>query len=694
MRATIRHLILSATIWSCLGGLATAQTAAQTGEVVFALRLRAELQVRNPDQPSRALGPLPLVEERIRTTIDAQHATTELVQVFHNQSGQRLEGQYVLRPSMDARVEGFAYYVGEERIEGEVLERQTARTVYRQVTVRRRDPAILEQTADGEFTFRVFPIEPGENKRVETTMAEWLPRRGGQVTYRVPASARARGEITLRDPRARNVRSSTHAIEVERVEGGLRIRTREARAEGGELILRWDVAEAPFQPTAYVHRDAGNDGYFLLSLAALEGFEDRVSQKDVTLVLDRSGSMSGDAIVHARRAAADIIARLGAEDRVNVIAFDDDVDPLFARPRDISPDVRAEALSYVQRLRPGGGTDIAYALERAFASQHDGGARPRVVIFLTDGQSEPNAALAAAAREQRDVRIFAVGIGNGVNRALLSRLAATKRGTSTFIDRASQIESDVGHLYAQIARPLLVDVSIEIDGAVATRIYPRSVPDLFIDDELVIAGRFRGRGSQLRFTVRGQLRDRAIEMRTTAVPAASGRREWVGRRWAISRVDHLLEEIQLQGEQPELRAEVTSLALAYHFVTPYTAFLAIPERELNAQAAQTLQQGRVQRQQAQRQHADARALTAGGEATAAAPPAPGAFDFGGGGDEAEPMSDGEWGGSEEISEATSDYGGGVAGCASCAVASERGAPRSLLLVPFLIGLLFWRRARR
>ena len=125
----------------------------------------------------------------MRTVIDGQHATTELVQVFRNQTGARLEGRYLLRPSLDARVQGFAYYIGEERSEGEVLERQAARQVYDAVTTVRRDPAILEQTADGELTFRVFPIEPGEDKRVETTFGEWLRRQGEDVTYRVPLAS-------------------------------------------------------------------------------------------------------------------------------------------------------------------------------------------------------------------------------------------------------------------------------------------------------------------------------------------------------------------------------------------------------------------------------------------------------------------------------------------------------------------------
>ncbi|MBX3269600.1 MAG: VWA domain-containing protein [Sandaracinaceae bacterium] len=687
MRRTWIGLVV---LWPLVVSSAVSSAQAQT--VTAALRLRAQLEVRDPERPAERLGPLPLVEERVRATIEGQHATTELVQVFHNRSGARLEGQYVLRPSIDARVQGFAYYVGEERIVGEILERQSARQVYDQVTRVRRDPAILEQTGDGEFTFRVFPIEPAENKRVETTFAEWLSRRGSQVTYRVPAGASASAEILLRDLRARDVRSPTHDLDVERVAGGVRVRARNARASAnGELVLRWDVGDASWQPTAYVHRDAGQDGYFLLTLAAPEGLEDQIADKDVTLVLDRSGSMAGEAIVNARLAAIDVLRRLAPGDRVNVIAFDDDVDPLYARPRALARGVREEAIRYVSELRAGGGTDIAFALSRAFASQHDGEGRPRVVIFMTDGQSDATAALAAAAREQRDVRVFTVGLGQGVNRALLSRLAAEKRGTSTFIDRASSIERDVGHLYAQIARPLLVDVSVEVEGGVASRIYPRSVPDVFVDDELVIVGRYRGDARAVRFVVRGTLADRPLSVDVTASAGAPA--PWVGRRWAIARTDHLLEQIALEGERPELRSEVTSLALAYRFVTPYTAFLAIPERELTAEAARTLADGRAVRDAAQEQHADARSITSGGEALAqrSAMPAaeeeldaePGDAWSGGGGDAVHAVE------TLGMAPPSADR----AGCASCAVGAERDAPRAPWLALAALGLFLWRRRR-
>ncbi len=665
-----RTIALGAALWPLLVGVAHAQS--------FAVRLRAELEVRAPDGTQ---APLPLTGERLRAEIDGQNATTTLRQVFTNRSGAALEGRYVLRPELAARVTGFAYYIGEERIVGEVLERQAANRVYDQVTSVRRDPAILEQTAEGEFTFRVFPIQPGEAKPVEVTFQQWLARRGDSITYRVPiGSAETDAEIVLRDPRARDVRSPTHRIDVEPLPvGGLRVRTRGATDFRGELVLRYSIEERPWSLSAYVHRDAGHAGYFVLSVAAPEGSEDAIAPKDVTLVLDRSGSMSGEAIANARIAAMDVIRRLGPADRLNVIAFDDDVDPLGARPRPADAAARAEATAFVSRLTDGGGTDLAFALRRALEAQHDEQGRPRVVIFLTDGQSAPEPVLELASSDRRDVRVFTVGLGNGVNRALLSRLAADKRGRFTFIADAARLESEVGHLYAQIARPVLVDVSMEIEGAVASRIYPRTLPDVFVDDELTVSGRLRGEGP-IAFVLRGRLGSREVELRARATVPATVHRPWVGRRWAMARVDDLLEEIQLKGESQELRSEVLSLALAYDFVTPYTAFLAIPERELTAEAAQTLANARAERGEAEARNADAAALSAEQR-----PPAVWVAQASTGGESVEMEA-----GSAPMPSA--DFS--RAGCASCTVGAERELPWSGLGLALVLFAVLARRRRR
>ena len=563
----------------CAGAAALALAPSGYAQSLAADRVEAMMMIAgNRDQKG-----IPLAEERLQITIDGQNATTTMLQVYENQTGGQIEGRYRLRPGSGSHVEGFAYWNGEQKIVGEVFERQAARRVYENVTTRRRDPGLLEADGEGAFAFKIFPIEAKEKKRVEIRWSKWLDRRDQTVRYRAPSTRRDAAIVIDFAQGVKNLRSPTHKLHVDKVGSGLRVRSDGAVATG-ELMLEWEVEEPAWTPSAYVHSGStsAEEGWFALSLAAPAVDAKSVTAKDVTIVIDRSGSMAADdAMEHAKRAAVDMIRLLSDKDRVNVIAFSDEVDPLFSMPKQVTADNRKRAIEFVERLNDGGGTDIALALSTAIKLQAQTDAGPRVVVFMTDGQSDTNNAIEAAKLDTKDVRLFTIGLGKEVNRPLLSRLAAVKRGTFSYIDSARSIEPEVARLASHISKPLLVDISIDVDGPVASRIYPRTLPDLFAEDELLVSGRLRGTGVA-KFTIKGKLEGKPVAYTRTVDLGKAAARPWVGTLWAQKRVAHLLEEISLGSSAPELVEEVTNLALAYNFVTPYTAFLAIPDSELGA----------------------------------------------------------------------------------------------------------------
>jgi Ca-activated chloride channel family protein len=540
---------------------------------------------------------LPLVDEQLTVDVDGQYASTRLQQIYVNKAGTTIEGLYTLDAGTGTRAEGFAYWNGEQKIVGEVFEQETARRVYQRVTEQRRDPGLLEEKSEGVFTFRVSPIVPDEKKRVEVVYGQWLSRRAGAVELRAPVARRETAvAVTINDNRPlKGITSPTHGIEVKRLEQGkLLIRARQAlKRDERAFVLRYEIADAPWTPAAYFHREAGQDGHFTLALAAPPLPHTAVVPKDVTLVLDRSGSMAGEMIRQARAACVDIIQRLGPEDRVNVMVFDSTVESLYPKPRKATAAIRRQAGDYVEMVRDGGGTNIARALGMALDAQETGD-HPRVVLFFTDGQSDINDAMATARADKRDVRVFTVGFGPDVNRRFLSRLASAKRGRFTFIPSAAAVEREVGILYRQIGAPVLVDLALEVEGAAAGEVYPRTLPDIYLDDELRINGRLRGQG-QVKLTLRARDKGKAVAFHATMDLPRESRRTWVGRQWAQSRVDDLLDEIAVGGHKPELAREVTDLALAYNFATPYTAFLAIPASELDAVSASELGSARARK---------------------------------------------------------------------------------------------------
>ena len=272
--------------------------------------------------------------------------------------------------------------------------------------------------------------------------------------------------------------------------------------------------------------------------------------------------------------------------------------------------IRKQAIEFVEMMDEGGATDLAIALEQALAAQGSGH-RPRVVVFFTDGQSDVPPVLAAAKADTRDVRVFTVGFGPQVNRPLLARLAARKRGRFTYISAAANIEPDVSLLYRQIDAPVLVDVSLETSAGATSRLYPPTMPDLFADDELRVTGRLRASGP-VTFTIRGKQGGRPFAHSIKFDGTAEIKRPWVARHWAGARVEDLVDEIALGGSRPELENEVINLALAYNFTTPYTAFLAIPASEVDAMSAHQLANARAYKAEILRRKPDAAHVAGGG----------------------------------------------------------------------------------
>lgn len=559
-------------------------------------------------------GALSLVRESLRIDLDHQHATTTLSQVWRSAAAIDVEGAYTLHTHPSASVLGYAYWNGEEKIVGEVFEKATAARIYEGVVRLSRDPGLLEESGAGSLTFRVFPIHPAEDKRVEVRLGQRLARIGRRVEYRFPVSAEAQISVELRDPRRLvDLRSATHVLQMvdERRAGGTKLAFHalpRAGTPSPELIFSFEVDEAPLTVDLALHRDAGQDGYAVVSLAVPPLLDKtHAVAKDVTLVIDRSGSMSGQPLDNACAAAAAVVQRLGAEDRVNVITFDTDTDRLYAQPRKVNDQTRAEALGFIRRIGAGGGTDLDRALTLALRSQVRDG-QPDVVLFFTDGQSPAQQVLETARSDKGDARVFTLGLGDGVDKALLSRLAAMKRGRFTFIESAAAIEERVGRLFEEIESPVLLDLSVEAEGARLERVYPRTLPDLVPGDELVVHARIVGNGPA-HLIVRGTLDGKPVELRRSVELPAQAHSPWVGRAWAKARVDDLLEEIALAGEKSELKDEVTQLGVTYGLVTRYTSFLAIPEREIPEQLRGELAAARAGKQAIFEAHQDAVALS-------------------------------------------------------------------------------------
>ncbi len=557
-----------------------------------------------------ALGPLAIRSHRVTVAVHERIAETRVVQVFHNQSPRVLEGTYVFPLPPGASVSGFAMTVNGRRVEGSVLEAGEARSVYEGIVARLRDPGLVEYVGGNLFRARVFPIPASGDQTVELRFTQTLDYVHGTLHYRYPLRTAGPQARTLEDftlsatlessAPIRAIYSPTHRVDTTR--RGARAATvgfeLGAAALDRDFDLFYTVDDAEVGMSVLTHRDAGEDGYFLMMLAPRsDATEHEVIGKDLLFVCDTSGSMAGEKIQHAREALRTWVQRLNPDDTFNVLRFSTDVEALAEEPMNASAENRARAVRFIDGFEASGGTAIAPALAQALAAPVRRGAT-RTVVFLTDGmptvgETDTRAIVRQVAeRNAGRAQIFAFGLGDDVNTTFLDLLAEQNRGSADYARSGAEMASLLDGFYDRIAYPMMADLRLALRGADAYDVYPRDLGTLHRGGQLVVTGRYRTPGAStiaLSARVAGQDSARTFEW-PAELPEHDASNEFIPRVWAARKTGYLLDEIRLHGENPELRESVVRLARRFGIVTPYTSYLVTEESPVVADGDERFRQ--------------------------------------------------------------------------------------------------------
>jgi len=217
------------------------------------------------------------------------------------------------------------------------------------------------------------------------------------------------------------------------------------------------------------HLVAGQSGE-AYARVVLEGIEaPRNAERlpvSLTLVIDHSGSMSGQKMGQAREAAVSALDNLERGDRVSVVAFSSGSRVLVNQLTIGDGDI-ADAKRRIRQLRPTGGTNMHAALgdaDRVSQRLFDGN-RVNRVMLLSDGQPDNERGLAdiVGSMASKGVHTTTLGVGRDYNEDLMSRLADAGLGNYYFVERASALasifEQELRSLAAVVAKEAVVTIA-------------------------------------------------------------------------------------------------------------------------------------------------------------------------------------------------------------------------------------------
>src|SRR5579871_2135182 len=510
-----------------------------------------------PHPPQYVFAPLEVAYHHVTVKIDGQIATTSVDEDFYNPNPARLEGTYLFPVPKGSQIDKFTMDIGGQQVEAELLTVDKARQIYQDIVRKMRDPALLEYADRDVFRVHVYPIEPNGHKRITLTYTQVLKEDSGLIGYEYPLNTEkfsaapiknvsVKVELDTKRP-LKTIYSPSHTVEIKR-DGSSRATV---SYEANDVTPNTDFALyfAPEQEEVGVNlltsKSVDEDGYFLLLASPGMDAKEKVLPKDVTFVLDTSGSMAGPKMQQAKKALQFCVENLNDDDRFEIIRFSTEVEPLFDKLVDANQANRDKANNFVKDLKAMGSTAIDDALAKALSIHSGHEDRPYVIVFLTDGQptigtTDTGEILAHVKRENEgNTRIFCFGIGTDVNTHLLDGIAEQTRAFNQYVLPEEDLEVKVSSFFSKIKEPVMADPELKFSGDVrATKMYPTPLPDLFKGEQLIVAGRYSGHGSAA-VTIEGKVNGETKKFsEDVKFPDESSENSFIPKLWAMRRVGY------------------------------------------------------------------------------------------------------------------------------------------------------------
>jgi Ca-activated chloride channel family protein len=578
----------------------------------------------------------PLRHTEVRVAISGFLARVTVTQIFENTASQKIEAVYTFPLPDNAAVDDMAIQIGSRTVRGVIRKREEARAIYERARQTGHVAALLDQERPNIFTQAVANILPSEQVTVTISYLQTLEYEAGAYQFvfpmvvgpryipgqpigkqaggwapdtdKVPDASKVTPQVTPKGARAGHdisielaidagvpllqLGSSSHEIEVDRTgasSANVKLKNL-GEIPNKDFILNYDVAgeqisdavlsQGESQAVSRAKSAAG--GYFTLILQPPAQLpESDITPKELVFVLDTSGSMMGFPIEKAKELINHSLDELYPGDTFNLITFSGDTRILFPEPVYPTAENIRKAREVLNAQHGRGGTEMMSAIRAALAPS-DSQDHMRIVCFLTDGEVGNDLAIIGEIQKHPNARVFAYGIGNSVNRFLITSMAKAGRGDSEVVTLNEKADVAAHRLYLRLRSPVLTDVSIDWHGLPVTDVYPKNIPDLFTGKPLVLSGRYTAAATGS-IVIHGK---RAGEDFTREIPvhlnSATNDSGILPAFWARRKIDDLMSQdwagLETGKINPDVQKEITQLGLSYKLMTQFTSFVAVEQR--------------------------------------------------------------------------------------------------------------------
>ena len=550
----------------------------------------------------------PLLDTRAEVNINGVIAQVKVRQKYANRGSQPIHARYIFPGSTRAAVHGLTMTIGDRVIRAQIKERQAAQAVYDQAKSEGKSAALLSQERPNVFSMAVANILPGDVIEVELVYTELLHPENGVYEFVYPTVVGPRyssgNEDQTKsqwvknpylkegsDPKTgftlhtrlaagmpvKDISSPSHAVKVDYESPDTASISLAGQDFGGnrDFILRYRLDGDAIATGLMLFEGKDENFFLLMAQPPRRPAVSQIPPREYIFVVDVSGSMHGFPLDISKTLLADLIGSLRPQDRFNMIFFSGENRVMAPASIAATAENVQKALTMLNNIRGGGGTELLPALQTAMAMPTNEAAS-RSVLVITDGYiAAEKEAFELIRKNLGRSNLFAFGIGSSVNRHLIEGLAVAGRGEPFVITDPSEAPAMARRFRDYISAPLLTNIRIAYEGFDAYDVEPKHIPDLFAQRPLLVLGKWRGQRNG-RIVISGMNGDGAYKQ-SFAVKEAQPDDKNAGLRtlWARSRLMQLSDYGQGIGENQ--KAAIIDLGLTYELLTAHTSFVAVDE---------------------------------------------------------------------------------------------------------------------
>ncbi|ORY08344.1 von Willebrand factor type A domain-domain-containing protein [Clohesyomyces aquaticus] len=449
---------------------------------------------------------LPQVSLKAHSTILSTTSRTVLTQTFVNPSDTKgiREARYTFPLYDGVSVVGFTCHVGDRVIIGEVKEKEKAKQVFKEAVARGETAALLDQLPDASdvFTTTIGNIPPGADVVVKITYLGELKHdmevdgirftiptiicpRYGKYPLGLTSNSNAKGtgiEITVDAEMTegsfiQQIRSPSHPISISMgTTSASPLATPTMAKASATLSLNSAQLDTDFilqiiakdtgVPKAVLETHPTLPNHRALMATLVPKFSLPGEKPEVVFVVDRSGSMANTRIKLVIQALQVFLKSLPVGVKFNICSFGSTFSFLWPKSATYSQQTLDEAVAHVSSMTANfGGTEMYNPLKATIEQRYKD--IPLEVMLLTDGEIWDQERLfgylnTEIGEKKQPIRVFTLGIGNGVSHALIEGVAKAGNGFAQTVGEGEKMDSKVVRMLKGALSPHVNDYTLEV----------------------------------------------------------------------------------------------------------------------------------------------------------------------------------------------------------------------------------------